>query len=378
MSRGSGYADALDSLPASSRRCCRSTTNTRNACWRRIRPRFWIPCIPDWPLRENAPALETLLESAEKAGDSTHVTELYELLAHACVQSGESGEGRDYYLKLTQLEPENQLHARNYQQVLGKLGTTSGLRLITAEEGAVLVDELEATAPFIDQRYADDVALTVRAALTDAELFISYNMPAKALGPLLSALPQAPRDLRMNQRLAALHTRAGRFTEAAVCCRTLEGIYHEAGHPDDAIRYGELAAKYEERAAAMPVSGHEMGVEPAAPKIAAPEFPVAVAPAEAPVTDHAPAVAASAAAAASAASGLFFHAPPTAPTSTPQEHAEFEVHAEPAEAKEIDLSEEWEGALPEEPRNFCRRAGRARLRQPRRKLQPAPRRSQKP
>jgi hypothetical protein len=28
----------------------------------------------------------------------------------------------------------------------------------------------------------------VRAALTDAELFISYNMPAKALGPLLSAL----------------------------------------------------------------------------------------------------------------------------------------------------------------------------------------------
>lgn len=41
-------------------------------------------------------------------------------------------------------------------------------------------------------------------------------MPAKALGPLLAALPMAPNDLRINQRLATLHTRAGRFTEAAL------------------------------------------------------------------------------------------------------------------------------------------------------------------
>src|SRR6202451_3349407 len=193
-----------------------------------------------------------LLDLLNKAGDNTHLTEVYELLAHAYVQAGELEKARDYYLKLTQLEPENQLHARNYQQVVGRLGTPSSSHLITPEEGAVMVDELEATAPFIDQRYADDVALFVRAALTDAELFISYNMPAKALGPLLSALPQAPRDLRVNQRLAALHTRASRFTEAAVCCRTLESIYHDAGCPDEATRYGELGAKYEERAASTP------------------------------------------------------------------------------------------------------------------------------
>ncbi len=109
------------------------------------------------------------------------------------------------------------------------------------------MEELEATAPFIDQRYPDEVALAVRAALTDAELFVSYNMPAKALGPLMSALPKAPRDLRLNQRLAALHTRAGRFSEAAVCCRNLEQLYHDAGHPDEASRYSDLADKYEER-----------------------------------------------------------------------------------------------------------------------------------
>jgi pilus assembly protein FimV len=298
-------------------------------------------------VRENPAALEALLDLLNKAGEGTHLTEVYELLAHAYVQSGELEKARDYYLKLTQLEPENQLHARNYQQVLGKLGTTPGSRLISPEEGAVLVDELEATAPFIDQRYADEVALAVRAALTDAELFISYNMPAKALGPLLSALPQAPADLRINQRLAALYTRAGQFTEAAVCCRTLESIYHDAGHPDDAVRYSELAAKYEERAAAMPVLTREVPAEHAAPKISAPEVPVATAPVE---VTGARATAAAASATPSASSGLFFHAAaassPAPKTAVP---ADFEIQPATAAEKEIDLSEEWEGALPDEP-----------------------------
>ena len=68
------------------------------------------------------PALEMLLALLNKAGENTHLTEVYELLAHAYVQAGELEKARDYYLKLTQLEPENQLHARNYQQVVDKLG----------------------------------------------------------------------------------------------------------------------------------------------------------------------------------------------------------------------------------------------------------------
>src|SRR4029077_2821413 len=148
-------------------------------------------------VRESTAALEMLLVLLNKAGDNTHLTEVYELLAHGYVQAGELEKSRDYYLKLTQLEPENQLHARNYQQVIGRMGRPSSSRVISAEEGAVMLDEMEATAPFIDQRYSDEVALAVRAALTDAELFISYNMPAKALGPLLSALPHAPRDMRV-------------------------------------------------------------------------------------------------------------------------------------------------------------------------------------
>jgi len=206
-------------------------------------------------VRENPDSLEKLLDLFHKAGESTHTGEVTELLAHAFVQSGQLPRARDLYQKLTALEPGNPLHMTNYQQVVAQLGGGgSGAKLISAEEAAVIVDELEATAPSIHQHYSDQVALSVRSALTDAELFISYNMPAKALGPLVAALPQAPNDLRLNQRLAALHTRAGRFAEAAVCCRALQSVYSEAGYPDEATRYGELAERYEERAAAPAVS----------------------------------------------------------------------------------------------------------------------------
>jgi tetratricopeptide (TPR) repeat protein len=296
-------------------------------------------------VRENTAALEMLLVLLNKAGDNTHLTEVYELLAHAYVQSGELEKSRDYYLKLTQLEPENQLHARNYQQVIGRMGSPSSSRVITPEEGAVMVDELEATAPFIDQRYSDEVALAVRAALTDAELFVSYNMPAKALGPLLSALPHAPRDLRVNQRLAALHTRAARFTEAAVCCRNLESVYHDAGYPDEATRYGELAAKYEERGSGIsserniaPAPPAELNVAVAEDKIAAPTHQLPFAPhaaAEFAVTAEAPDV-------------NYQDSAAAAPTSSVEAPAEFEIQSAPAAESEIDLSAEWDGSSSDE------------------------------
>ncbi|MGH9505139.1 MAG: tetratricopeptide repeat protein [Terriglobales bacterium] len=295
-------------------------------------------------MRDNAPALEVLLDLSQKAGDTTHITELYELLAHASVQSGNLEKARDYYLKLTQMEPQNQLHTRNYEQVLARQGGgTPGSRLITPEEGAVLVEELEATAPFIDQRYADDVALAVRAALTDAELFVSYNMPAKALGPLMSALPKAPCDLRLNQRLAALHTRAGRFSEAAVCCRNLEQLYHDAGHPDEATRYADLAGKYEERTSAKSAKESKAaaeGMESFQPAAMAPSTAdhfasqqVADAPAFPPAQ--------------ASDSGLFFH---QAPSSSAPASIEFPIpSAAPAEASEIDISAEWEGEVSDQP-----------------------------
>ena len=231
-------------------------------------------------VRDNPASLEKLLDLFQKAGESTHLTEVIELLAHASVQSGDLPRARDLYQRLTTMEPGNPLHMNNYQQVVSQIGGDSSGTLITPEEAAVIVDELEATAPSIHQHYSDAVALAVRSALTDAELFISYNMPAKALGPLMAALPQAPTDLRLNQRLAALHTRAARFAEAGVCCRTLQNIYHEAGYPEEATRYGELADRYEERSTAQ--ARAESGIAQAASAAEASPAPISAAVSAAP------------------------------------------------------------------------------------------------
>jgi len=199
-------------------------------------------------VQDDAGALEQLLELLKKAGETTHVNEVSELLAHASVKDGNLERARDLYQILAASEPQNTLHAQNYQQVMERLKGIAkpSAAGITSEEAALIVEELEATSPMIEQAYPDPTAIALRAAVTDADLFLSYNLPEKALVPLLGALPQAPHDVRLNQRLAALYTRFKRFAEAAVCCRTLENLFHDAGHPDEALRYGELAARYEQ------------------------------------------------------------------------------------------------------------------------------------
>ena len=285
-------------------------------------------------VRDDSAALESLLVLLNKAGETTHVNEVSELLAHASVKDGNLARARDLYQMLATTEPQNQVHTQNYQQVVERMegpapatGTTSE---ITAEEGAVIVEELEATAPVIDQAYADEIAAAVRAAVTDADLFLSYNLPDKAVVPLLGALPQAPRDVRLNQRLAALHTRFQRFTEAAVCCRTLESVYHDAGHPDEAARYGELAVRYEQCSGAAPGST-------GSPAVAAPTLAAAVV--AAPETQAAP----------DASPADWRMVEPNAPKVEVEavEHPEFTVHEEaaPAVSDAHDLSSEWEDSF---------------------------------
>ncbi len=318
-------------------------------------------------VRDNPDSLQKLLDLFHKAGETTHISEVMELLAHASVQSGDLARARDLYQKLTALEPANPLHLQNYQQVMSQLGGTSGNKLITPEEAVVLVEDLEATAPSIHQHYSDEVSLAVRSALTDAELFISYNMPAKALGPLTGALPLAPDDLRINQRLAALHTRASRFAEAALCCRTLQRVYSGADYPDEATRYGELAARYEERTSIPPPAAatNDAVISPhAAPQVRAShrhkpetvvaEFAIEEPPAEEITIEEegTPEEAGTASPATSpwpttAAHAKEFNVEPAA-------HAEFAVSGQSqaeasdesaAGAAEIDLSSEWDDSI---------------------------------
>jgi tetratricopeptide (TPR) repeat protein len=131
----------------------------------------------------------------------------------------------------------------------------------------------------------------------------------------------------LNQRLAALHTRSARFAEAAVCCRTLQGIYSDAGYPEEATRYGELGARYEDRNSAS-----------AAPAAAISAAPADTAPEErlAPINEPAPWPAAQP------------HAAEEAEFAIVADHDSAPAHkpappvAEPHSPAEIDLSSEWD------------------------------------
>jgi tetratricopeptide (TPR) repeat protein len=130
------------------------------------------------------------------------------------------------------------------------LGDDAATRPLTPDEGkqALMVDELEIDAPTVDQEYPAEVARAVRTALTDSELLDSYNLPTKAIAPLESALPSAPRDVLLNQRLASLYVRAERYSDAARCCDILCTVFRKAGHDRLAAQYAEMSAKYHERA----------------------------------------------------------------------------------------------------------------------------------
>jgi tetratricopeptide (TPR) repeat protein len=209
--------------------------------------------------RENPAALAILHRLMNQSGqtvDHAQNAEAIELQAHAAAQKGDFALARDLYQKLTEMEPENALHAQSYRQMLAKLGEDSATRILTPEEAAqaFMVEELDETAPSIHQNYDPPTEKAIESALTDAELYVSYNVPSKAIPPLEAALPLAPQDVNLNQRLASLYARAERYGDAARMYQNLSKIYEELGHPSEAAKYLEAAKKFALRAPAAAVT----------------------------------------------------------------------------------------------------------------------------
>ena len=179
-------------------------------------------------VKDDPKALEDLNTLFQKAGDSSHVAEIMELLAHACVQQGDLSRARDLYKELATMEPENPLHNQNYKQIQARLGEESTVRELSQEEGsqALMVEELETQEVLVEQHYPDIVASAIQAALTESDLFESYNVPNKALPPLESVLPQAPQDVRLNQRLAgALRAYGSQLRSRTALRRSAKSIF---------------------------------------------------------------------------------------------------------------------------------------------------------
>ena len=206
--------------------------------------------------RENASALQAMLKLLQKAGaPAASLYEVQELLAHAYVQGGQLQQAADTYQLLSQAEPENPLHEQNYRQIMGRMGKDSVTRELSAEEGekalmveALMGDDFEAP-PVFAQEYSRDLAEEIDSALTDSELFASYNVPEKALAPLEEVLPKAPKDIRLRQRLASIYVRLERFADAANSCTALAEVHEAAGFGEQAAQFREMAAKYNEQAA---------------------------------------------------------------------------------------------------------------------------------
>jgi tetratricopeptide (TPR) repeat protein len=197
-------------------------------------------------IKDNPDAINSMMRLMERAGDATYTAELLEMQAHALAQKGDYTRARDLYQKLSSLEPENALHSQNYRQMVAKLGDDSATRILTPEEAAqaFMVEELDQGATVVHQKYDPTTENAIESALTDAELFVSYNVPLKAIPPLEAALPLAPQDVALNQRLASLYAKAERFGDAARICQNLSEIYRALGHEKEAARYQEASRKY--------------------------------------------------------------------------------------------------------------------------------------
>jgi len=237
-------------------------------------------------VQNNPAALAILNRLTNRSGGHAQSAEAIEIQAHAAAQKGNFAEARDLYQKLTQMEPENAIHTQNHKQMLVKLGEDSATRILTPEEAAqaFMVEELDETAPAVQQSYDPPTEKAIESALTDAELYVSYNVPAKAIPPLEAALPLAPHDVNLNQRLASLYARAERYGDAARMYQNLSKIYDELGHPAEAARYLEAAKKFSLRAPATsaPVTPPAPPPAPAAAKVSWPPTPVEAAPAAPP------------------------------------------------------------------------------------------------
>ena len=343
-------------------------------------------------VKDNPAALAILNRLTNTSGGHAQNAEVIELQANTAAQKGNFPEARDLYQQLTQMEPENALHAQNYKQMLAKLGEDSATRILTPEEAAqaFMVEELDESAVTVQQRYDPPTEKAIESALTDAELYVSYNVPSKAIPPLEAALPLAPHDVNLNQRLASLYARAERYGDAARIYQNLSKIYEELGHPTEAAKYLEAANKFALRApataklvatpAALAAGRTMWPPAPAETKPVGLPEPITEAPVELDVqaapsvqefsfdTDDMlvsdPEMAESAPlepeqAAMSSASQSFSTPDSAAPSSAPPPPVEIEIepvaiHDFPAEAAapeaaEIDISDEWEDMIEVEP-----------------------------
>ena len=200
-------------------------------------------------VRTDPEALQTIYNLFQRAGEVSGIGEVLELLAHACVQTGQLERARDVYQQLLELEPDSAAHAQGYRQVCDRLGVDASQPQPSAREPKTETrprsleefrasDEPELPA----QSYTSEVAELIAAALSEAEMYEAHSSKARGIASLEKALQSAPDDLRLNRGLANLYRQEGETGKAARCYFTMQRVLKAFGADETAEYYAKLAS----------------------------------------------------------------------------------------------------------------------------------------
>lgn len=237
---------------------------------------------------------EWLVELHRHASDAFRLTESLDHLGDAAVSAGNLERAREAYEELLEREPQNDHNRRRLSQVRAKLGLapleapamavrpelpSEGIPLPpTEDQPASPAEEAPAPAAAGDE----ETERFVSQALTDVDLFSSYNLIQKATDLLEKVLRRAPRHPVALERLLDLCLGAGNDRRTAELAAQLEEIYEEKGDQNRVERFADLRQRFG-RASAH--AGEAPRAAPAVP----PEFAIPTGEAEPASAETAPA-----------------------------------------------------------------------------------------
>jgi pilus assembly protein FimV len=201
------------------------------------------------PLHTDAMLL--LLKVHQQTGNLGDARETMELLARTYRQLDELEKARDIYTELVMIESDNPDHLHLLRQVEAQMGGTAAPEDGAPEPAAAMVAGLSSD---IAQELTPRPTLSaqedsrVKAALTEADLFITYHQISRAIECLETALLETPSSIELHEHLLPLYEQSRDFMKAVACCETLAEAYVKAGDGERASRYGELILTYQQKA----------------------------------------------------------------------------------------------------------------------------------
>jgi tetratricopeptide (TPR) repeat protein len=228
---------------------------------------------------------EWTTELYRKTGDSFRLTEALDQLGDVAVTAGQLEKARAAYEELLEREPQNEFNRRRLSQVREKLGMPPleaapmpvrpkpseavAQQAAPTELDVTLTPKKAAEPARVEAPPQDELQRYVQQALTDVDLFSSYNLTQKAMDLLETVLKRAPGHPQALEKLLDMCLGAGNERRTAELAAQLEAIYREKGDSQRAERFADLHRRYSRAAG-------RAGEAPAAAEEAPPEFQIPV------------------------------------------------------------------------------------------------------